>query len=92
MAQRHGLAIAARRVDAAAAQVRVLDPALVLARGWSITRGSNGQVVRSAADVGAGDVVTTQLVDGILTSTITARTQQANTGHNTKSGTSEEIT
>ena len=77
VAQRHGLAIAARRVDAAAAQVRVLDPALALARGWSITRDSDGQVVRSAADVGAGDVVTTQLVDGILTSTINARTQQA---------------
>ena len=92
VAQRHGLAIAARRVDAAAAQVRVLDPALTLARGWSITRDSDGQVVRSTAAVGSGDVVTTQLVDGILTSTINARTQQANTGHNTKSGTSEEIT
>ena len=38
VAQRHGLATATRRVDAAAAQVRALDPALALARGWSITR------------------------------------------------------
>ena len=92
VAQRHGLITASRRVDAAAAQVRALDPALALARGWSITRDSDGRVVRSASGVESGDIVTTQLVDGILTSTITARTQQTNTEHNTKSGTSEEAT
>ena len=53
---------------------------------------ADGRVVRSASGVESGDIVTTQLVDGILTSTITARTQQTNTEHNTKSGTSEEAT
>ncbi len=102
VAQRHGLTVAERRVDAAAAQVRALDPAGALARGWSITRDGDGRVVRSAAAVEPGDAVTTQLVDGVLTSTITARThaarahaarpQHANTDHRNTSGTSEETT
>ncbi len=77
VAQRHGLTIAARRVDAAAAQVRALDPAAALARGWSITRDGDGRIVRSANAVEPGDAVTTQLVDGVLTGTITARTHAA---------------
>ncbi|MXW61847.1 MAG: exodeoxyribonuclease VII large subunit [Acidimicrobiaceae bacterium] len=74
VAQRHGLTTAERRVDAVAAQVRALNPALALARGWSITRDGDGRVVRSAASVESGDIVTTQLADGDLTSTITAAT------------------
>ena len=102
VAQRHGLTVAERRVDAAAAQVRALDPALALARGWSITRDSDGRVVRSAAAVEPGDIVTTQLADGVLTSTITARPptarpraarpKRANTDHSNTSGTPEETT
>ncbi len=74
VAQRHGLTTAARRVDSAAAQVRAFDPALALARGWSITRDADGRVVRSTVGVEPGDDVTTQLADGVLTSTITSRT------------------
>ncbi|MCY4494806.1 MAG: hypothetical protein OXB92_13205, partial [Acidimicrobiaceae bacterium] len=107
VAQRHGLTVAERRVDAAAAQVRALDPALALARGWSITRDGDGRVVRSATAVELGDAVTTQLADGDLTSTITARPRaarpraarpsaarpkRANTDHSNTSGTSEETT
>ena len=97
VAQRHGLTVAERRVDAAAAQVRALDPALALARGWSITRDGDGRVVRSATAVEPGDVVTTQLLDGVLTSTITAQPHaaqppRANTEHSNTSGTSEETT
>lgn len=73
VAQRHGLTTAARRVDSAAAQVRAFDPALALARGWSITRDADGRVVRSISGVEPGDDVTTQLADGVLTSTITSR-------------------
>lgn len=77
VAQRHGLTTAARRVDSAAAQVRAFDPALTLARGWSITRHADGRVLRSTSGVAAGDDVTTQLADGVLTSTITARADDA---------------
>ena len=59
--------------------MRALDPALALARGWSITRDTQGRVVRSVSGVESGDVVTTQLIDGDLASTITARTHDAKT-------------
>ena len=90
VAQRHGLSTAARRVDSAAAQVRAFDPASALARGWSITRGADGRIVRSAAGVEVGDDVTTRLADGVLTSTITSRTDDP--AAEPPSATSEEAT
>jgi exodeoxyribonuclease VII large subunit len=70
VAQRHALRAADHRVVAAAAQVRALDPALALARGWSITRNGDGRVMRSIVDAVAGDTLTTQVADGSVTSTI----------------------
>ncbi len=49
-----------------------LDPALMLARGWSITRRADGQLVRSPADAPAGTVLVTALATGTLTSTTIA--------------------
>lgn len=74
IARRHALRNAERRLDTAATRVRALDPAVALARGWSITRTADGAVVRSVADLVPGHEVTTQIVDGTLTSTITAKT------------------
>jgi len=54
------------------ARVRAVDPAVALARGWSITRVAGGGVVRSVADVRPGDVLLTQLADGTVTSTATS--------------------
>ncbi len=71
VARRHALRAAERRVESAAARVRALDPALALARGWSITRTTDGRVVRSVSDVSAGSALSTQVADGTLTSTIT---------------------
>ncbi len=71
LARRHALRTADRRVDAASARVRALDPALALARGWSITRTADGTVVRSVESVGVGDALVTQVADGALTTTIT---------------------
>jgi exodeoxyribonuclease VII large subunit len=57
------------------AQVRLADPALTLARGWSITRTSAGITVRDAADLRPGDTIVTQFAAGTATSTVTgART------------------
>lgn len=58
------------RLDAIASRVALLDPVNVLKRGWSMTRDSNGRIVRSISDVAPGAQVTTQLADGILTSRI----------------------
>lgn len=53
-----------------AAAVRLLDPVNTMARGWSITRGVDGSIVRSVSDVAAGQVVTTVVADGEFTSTV----------------------
>ena len=46
------------------ARVRALDPKHAMSRGWSITRDASGAVVRSAADLTAGDVLVTSFADG----------------------------
>jgi len=53
-----------------ASTVRLLDPAVTMARGWSITRDSNGNVVRSTDQVSAGDVLVTSLAQGSITSRV----------------------
>ena len=72
-----------RRVAAVAAQVRLLDPAHVLARGWSITYDASGAVVRDPATLSPGDVVSTRVAGGTLTSTVTNTTVTNTTVTNT---------
>ncbi len=69
-ASHHALRAAEHRVTAATARVRALDPALALARGWSITRAADGSVVRSVDDVAMGEPLVTQVADGTVASTI----------------------
>lgn len=59
-----------QRVAMHAVMVRGLDPAVTMARGWSITRTADGTVVRSVADVAAGDTITTLVADGAISSTV----------------------
>ncbi len=58
------------RTDSAQARVRALDPALALARGWSITRSADGAVLRSVADAPPGTQISTRLADGTIASTV----------------------
>ena len=60
------------RLDALGGRLRALDPAMVLARGWSITRLSDGTLVRSPRDVSDGDTLVTALADGTVTSVASA--------------------
>ncbi|MFL6205449.1 MAG: exodeoxyribonuclease VII large subunit [Acidimicrobiales bacterium] len=64
------LAEGERALDAVEARLRTLDPDLALARGWSITRRGDGQVVRSPADVGPGDALVTRVAGGEVRSTV----------------------
>jgi exodeoxyribonuclease VII large subunit len=59
-----------RHVASIEAQVRALDPARTLARGWSITRKQSGQLIRTHDDVAAGDELATTLADGRVVSTV----------------------
>ena len=66
------LVAAADRLEGRAAQVRAHDPARIVARGWSITRGPDGAVVHDAATLAPGAELTTQFARGSATSTVTA--------------------
>jgi exodeoxyribonuclease VII large subunit len=57
-------------LDGVDARVRALDPERALARGRSITRTADGRVVRSPADVTAGDTLLTRLAGGEVRSTV----------------------
>jgi len=59
------------RIEVIETKVKLLDPVMTMSRGWSITRDAKGNVVRSISDVAVGDVLTTSLVDGSVTSTTT---------------------
>lgn len=62
----------ADRLDVTTARLSALDPAVQLARGWSITRTADGRIVRTADDVTPGVSITTALADGTLHSVIDA--------------------
>ena len=63
---------AGSRLDVVSARVAALDPAVQLARGWSITRRADGSVVRSIDALDPDDQITTALADGTVTSTVTS--------------------
>lgn len=67
------LAAEQRHVEGLAARVSVLDPVTMLRRGWTITRGPDGTILRSPDIVHDGDVITTQFATGRLTSEVTDR-------------------
>jgi exodeoxyribonuclease VII large subunit len=50
--------------------LRALDPARILARGWSITRLADGTLVRSVTDTAVGDTLVTHVAGGTVTSTV----------------------
>ena len=59
-----------QRLAVQSATLRGLDPAVTMARGWSITRAADGSVIRSTHDVKSGDALTTLVADGTITSTV----------------------
>lgn len=65
-----GVALSGERLDSLAARLRALDPARVLARGWSITRHRDGQLVRSTSGLSTGDGLVTLVADGTVNSTV----------------------
>lgn len=68
-----GLLAATRRLDTLGARVAAVDPARALARGWSITRTSDGRVVRHPQDVVPGDELITTVTGGVVRSRVTER-------------------
>lgn len=67
---RHSIASADERLTNRRAMLDVFDPQRQLARGWSLTRGDDGRILRSIADASPGERIVTVLPDGHLTSRI----------------------
>jgi exodeoxyribonuclease VII large subunit len=58
------IGLADERLERIEGHVRALDPARVLARGWSITRRSDGSTVRDARELQPGEEVITTFAHG----------------------------
>ena len=67
------VAEAERTLASLEARVRANDPDRTLARGWSITRTADGRLVRSPAEVTAGDELRTLVAGGEVRSTVSPR-------------------
>ena len=63
------LSEASHRLEMLDQRVRLLDPSLLLKRGYSITL-HNGRAVRSAGELKAGDVITTRFAEGEIESKV----------------------
>ena len=59
-------------VDANRRVLNALDPNRQLARGWSITTTSDGEVLRSVAQATPGSTIVTRVSDGNIESTVSA--------------------
>ena len=57
-------------LDAFADRVRLLDPVNTMARGWSITRNTTGNIVRDVTKLKTGDKLVTTFANGSTASTI----------------------
>ena len=67
-AVKEALARADGRVQRAARSLELLNPYSVLERGYSITSGEDGRVVRDAAEVRSGERLVTRLASGTVES------------------------
>jgi len=73
------------RLDLVAARIAALDPAVQLARGWSITRRADGSIVRSITDVDVDDVLTVAVADGRIDAAVTDTSAATNPPHTPRS-------
>jgi exodeoxyribonuclease VII large subunit len=70
MAAKHRLTNVQQTLENTALRLRAVSPIAVLERGYSITTDKEGNVIRSAAQVNKGDLMTTRTADGTITSTV----------------------
>ena len=75
---------AQQRLATTEARINAHDPALALARGWSITTPAAGKVLRDPADAPAGTELVTRLSGGTVRSTVTANYTDTTNNPDTK--------
>jgi exodeoxyribonuclease VII large subunit len=65
------------RLKISAAQLNTVSPLATLARGYSITKNTEGKVVTAVRQVRQGDNIDVQLSDGVIHAEITNIKQQS---------------
>lgn len=70
---RNGLALARQQINAIARQLESMSYRATLGRGFTVTRGEDGQILRAFNDVRAGDRIETEFVDGRVISMVSGR-------------------
>ncbi len=60
-------------IDSAAAQLQTLSPLAVLGRGYAVVFNENGTLIQDASTTQPGDLLTTRLAKGQVTSTVVDR-------------------
>lgn len=73
LAMRHTLERSGQRLERLGASLTGLDPTAVLARGYSLTRNASGEVVRDAATLAEGEIVTSTFSRGWAASEVKKR-------------------
>ncbi len=76
---------AERELGHRAARRAALDPARMLARGWSITTDDQGRLVRDPATVSSGDLLVTRVMHGTLISHAVSMTTATRDTHDADS-------
>ncbi|WP_240701205.1 MULTISPECIES: exodeoxyribonuclease VII large subunit [unclassified Pseudoalteromonas] len=66
----HQLTTSRNHLSLQASRLDSVSPLSVLARGYSITKNKQGQVVKSVSQVNSGELLTTELADGQLQSKV----------------------
>ena len=69
--------LARQKVEAAHRQLESMSYRGVLKRGYSLTRGADGRIVRSTSDIRAGDAMVTEVSDGRIGSRVTGEKEQS---------------
>lgn len=78
LARRNALRIHADRLSRAESRLAGLDPRSILQRGYSITRGPGGRILRSIREVGSGSLIQTMVSDGAIDSRVLGRALRSN--------------
>lgn len=70
LASTHALEVREHRLKNLSSLLQALGPGSILKRGFSVTYGANGEIVKSVEDVAPGDELRTQVADGTIKSVV----------------------
>jgi len=63
------------RLEHTAGTLNVVSPLATLGRGYAIVRDDQGRIIRNAADLAAGDQISTRVANGTITAEVTSVSQ-----------------